>query len=66
MVKTDYSRQALLKAIFVQKIKNFTVIEPIHFLRNNPSFAICISFDPIINYVPFEATFFLLTDKENI
>ncbi|POZ88873.1 hypothetical protein AA80_04675 [Petrotoga sibirica DSM 13575] len=29
----------------------------IHFLKSNPSFAKCIGFDPIINYVPSEATF---------
>lgn len=55
--RTGYSRRALLKAIFVQKVKGFTVRELIHFLKNNPSFAKCIGFDPIINYVPSEATF---------
>jgi hypothetical protein len=29
----------------------------IHFLKSTPSFAKCIGFDPIINYVPSEATF---------
>lgn len=55
--RTGYSRRALLKAIFVQKVKGFTVRELIHFLKSNPSFAKCIGFDPIINYVPSEATF---------
>jgi hypothetical protein len=57
MGRTGYSRRALLKAIFVQKVKGFTVRELIHFLKSNPSFAKCIGFDPIINYVPSEATF---------
>ncbi|PNR94122.1 hypothetical protein HWHPT5561_06875 [Petrotoga sp. HWH.PT.55.6.1] len=36
MGRTGYSRRALLKAIFVQKIKDFTVRELIHFLKSNP------------------------------
>ncbi|TDX17502.1 MULTISPECIES: transposase [Petrotoga] len=55
--RTGYSRRVLLKAIFVQKVEGFTVRELIHFLKSNPSFAKCIGFDPIINYVPSEATF---------
>jgi len=57
MGRTGYSRRALFKAIFVQKVKGFTVRELIHFLKSNPSFAKCIGFDPIINYVSSEATF---------